>query len=193
MATKFRAIACIGKNYEIGKDGKLIWKLASDMKVFSTVTKWTAVIMGRKTWESIGKKSLPFRLNIVLSKDPSYKADDAITFPSFEAAKTFLNGEDIKEAWIIGGSKIYETALPDCEELFLTRIDEPCDEADTYFPEFEVATSAEDFSKMKNPFYLLWKSTKYNGNNVPWLPEKKREGGGETQFHFYHYRRVRKS
>lgn len=133
-------IAAIGKNRELGKDNKLIWKLPADMLRFKEITSGHTVIMGRKTFESIGKP-LTNRTNIVLSRDiePSGekiwdKLDDRIiTVSSIENILPKLKDEE--EYFIIGGASIYKQFLPYAKKLYITHIDDECKDADSFFPE----------------------------------------------------------
>jgi dihydrofolate reductase len=129
-------IAVIGKNKELGCDNKLLWNLPEDMKRFKRLTFGNVVIMGRKTFESIGS-ALPGRENIVISRNKNYKANKIKTVTSIEEAinlaeKKYKN----KEIFIIGGASVYKESLPSADRLYLTLIDDS-PEADTYFPEYE--------------------------------------------------------
>ena len=123
----------------IGLNGKLPWRLKSELAYFARVTKRggrNAVIMGRKTWESIPARfrPLPERVNVVLSRDASLVLDGAITATSVDDALARL-GDDIGRVFVIGGAQIYAAALahPAGQTVLLTRIDTPF-EVDTYFP-----------------------------------------------------------
>lgn len=124
-------IAALGENSEIGGKGKLLWKIPEDLKNFKEVTTGKTVIMGRKTWESLPVKPLPNRRNIIITRDPNYKATGAIVYNNLEDALK----EDGKIC-IIGGGEIYKQALPYANLLRLTRIYKTFPEADTFFPEF---------------------------------------------------------
>lgn len=151
-------IAAIGKNNELGKQGKLLWSLPADMKHFKETTSGHPVIMGRKTFESIGKP-LPNRKNIVITRDKKYQHDGIdITHSLNEAlsrARTTLAQD--KEIFIIGGAEIYEQAMPFANKLYITHIDAEDKKADTFFPEIIPIvwneTSHEEHKKdSKNPF-----------------------------------------
>jgi len=130
---KVSIIAAVGKNRGIGKDGKLLWRLSDDLKRFKALTKGHAVIMGRKTWDSIGRP-LPDRKNIVISRNPDFKAEGAIAVPSFEAALKEAAGD--MEVFVIGGGEIYKLALPMARTLYLTEVDADLP-ADAFFPELD--------------------------------------------------------
>jgi len=138
------AIAAIGKNRELGKDGKLIWRIQEDMRHFKDVTDSHPVIMGRKTYESIGR-ALPNRTNIIITRNADYKADDCIVVQSVEdaikeanqpkAGQPLAGKHDKEEIFIIGGGQIYEQAMHLTDRLYLTIVDESA-EADTFFPKY---------------------------------------------------------
>ena len=126
-------IAATDRNRVIGKAGALPWKLPADMRHFKEVTINHTVLMGRKTYESIGAR-LPDRRNIVISTNKELIAPGCLVVPSFEdAMKNVFPAEDVL---IIGGSKVYEASLPIAERMYLTEIDAEFD-GDTFFPEFD--------------------------------------------------------
>lgn len=125
-------IAAIGKNSELGKDNDLIWHFKEDMAFFKKVTTGHTVIMGRKTFESL-PKALPNRRNIVISSNHDYVAESAEVITSIDEAIELCKNDEI---FIIGGGKIYELMLPYADKLYLTEIEDTCEDADTYFPEF---------------------------------------------------------
>ena len=126
-------IAAIGKNNELGKGNALIWNLPADMKHFVKVTTAHAVVMGRKTFESIGKP-LPNRRNVVITRDLTYKKDGVEVAHSLAAALDLFSdpGEEI---FIIGGGELYKETMPIADKLYITHIDAEDKKADTFFPE----------------------------------------------------------
>lgn len=128
-------IAAIGKNRELGKDNKLLWSLPEDMARFKLLTKNHAVIMGQKTYESIGK-ALPERFNIVLSNDQNFHPSDSVVVGSIDEALRVAKENEEKEVFVIGGGQVYKQFMQYADRLYLTLIDAVA-EADTYFPEFE--------------------------------------------------------
>lgn len=122
-------IVAIGKDGAIGKGGDLIWKISEDLKRFKALTTGHPVIMGRKTWESLPKKPLPGRRNIILTRQPDFKAEGAEVVNSIEEAVRKTDGE---EPFIIGGAEIYKSFLPVTTRLYLTMVDEVCPDADAY-------------------------------------------------------------
>ena len=120
-------IAAVGKNYELGKDNKLIWHFKKDMEYFKEVTTGKTVVMGRKTYESIGRQ-LPNRRNIVITSR---------MLEGVETVKTIDEILDIHDdIFIIGGASIYEEFIKYADKIYLTLIDKEYD-ADTYFPTFD--------------------------------------------------------
>lgn len=128
-------IAIIGKNRELGKDNKLLWNIPSDLKRFKQITKGHPVIMGRKTFQSIGY-SLPDRPNIVISSNPSFLAEGATIVRSLNEALAFakkLPGND--EIFIIGGGNVYAQTINQANRIYLTIVDTTA-LADIYFPDY---------------------------------------------------------
>ena len=123
-------IVAIAKNHAIGKDNKLLWYLPNDLKHFKDVTTGHTVIMGRKTFDSVGKP-LPKRRNIVITRQ-AISIDGCEVVPSVEAAIELCKAED--EVFIVGGAEIYRQAIPLTNRIYLTIIDQDF-EGDTFFPE----------------------------------------------------------
>ena len=121
-------IAAVGKNLEIGKDGNLLWSIPNDLKYFQKLTTGKTIVMGRKTYESIGKP-LPNRKNIVLTRK-NIKINDVEVVNN---KNKILNIKE--EVFVIGGESIYNKFLPYASNIYLTEIEDEKD-ADTYFPEF---------------------------------------------------------
>lgn len=140
-------IAAIGKNRELGKDNKLIWHIPEDLKYFHDKTNGHVVIMGRNTFESIGKP-LPNRINIILSRDLDLEISDCIVADSLKKALEIAHEREKEEIFIIGGAKVYTDSLPFANKLYLTIINSESD-ADVYFPDysnFKVMKESEEFS-----------------------------------------------
>lgn len=137
-------IAVIGKNRELGKDNRLLWDIPEDMARFKRLTTGHPVIMGRRTYESIGRP-LPGRMNIIVSRETDYHIKGAAVVDSldmaFKVAEADKFSPDLRkdgtgEIFIIGGAKIYEQSLPYCGKLYLTVVDDET-AADVYFPSYE--------------------------------------------------------
>ena len=118
MRPYINIIVARSRNGVIGKDGKLPWYLPEDLKFFKEKTMGFPVIMGRKTWESIGKP-LKGRENVVLTKNPSYQVNGAIKVSSLEEALTLFTGD----IFVIGGATLYKQALPLTNKVWITEID----------------------------------------------------------------------
>lgn len=137
-------VAAIGKNRELGKNNKLLWHIPEDMKRFRQLTTGHVVIMGRKTYESIGRP-LPNRINIVITRDKKKlqsikRLNDLIICSSLEEAvekaKHEIRSSRLPdEIFIIGGGQIYQQALPVTDKLYLTIVEGNFD-ADTFFPDY---------------------------------------------------------
>ncbi|MDO8498015.1 MAG: dihydrofolate reductase, partial [bacterium] len=135
---KISMIAAIGKRRELGKENKLLWHIPSDMKRFRQITVNHAVIMGRKTYESIGRP-LPKRTNIVVTRDINFKADGCIVVHSLEEGIEVGKTHEKEELFIIGGAQIYTQGLQYADRLYMTLIDGEFD-ADAFFPEYSEFT-----------------------------------------------------
>ena len=135
-------VVAVSKNGIIGRSGKLPWRLASDVKFFKKITMGKPIIMGRKTWESLPRRPLPGRDNIVLTRDRNYRADGAIVVTSVEAALAEAKSRALSagagEIAVIGGAEIYELFLPIAHRIYLTVVDLHV-EGDTRFPSFDPA------------------------------------------------------
>ena len=126
-------IVSMGRNRVIGRNNKIPWYLPADLKRFKQLTTGKPIIMGRKTFESIGRP-LPNRTNIIVTHDANYKAEGCIVVHSVEEALKAAEGSE--EIMVIGGSKIYEQFFPISNKIYLTVIDEDFD-GDTLFPEYK--------------------------------------------------------
>lgn len=128
-------IAAIGKNNELGKGNDLLWYMPADFKHFKDTTTGSAIIMGRKTFESIGKP-LPGRQNIVITRDKTFKQQNIEVVHSLkEALETSRQDLDEKEVFVIGGGEIYKQAMEVADKLYITHVDMTDKDADTFFPE----------------------------------------------------------
>ena len=126
-------VAAMAKNRVIGKDNQMPWHLPADLKHFKAVTMGKPIIMGRKTYESIGRP-LPGRQNIVISRDPNYQLPGCDTATSFNAALELIKQQN--EIMVVGGGQLYRETLPLANKLYLTFIDLSV-EGDTQFPAYE--------------------------------------------------------
>lgn len=140
---KLSAIAAIGENRELGKDGDLLWRIKADHARMRDLTTGHPLIMGRKTYESIGRP-LPNRTTIIITSNTDYEVEGCVVTHSLDEAIHAAAHTDTDEAFIFGGAKIYELALPQTERLYLTRIHATDPEADTFFPAYDEFTTVVD-------------------------------------------------
>ncbi len=156
-------IAAIGQNNEIGKAGKLLWSLPADMRHFKETTSGHAVIMGRKTFESIGRP-LPDRENIVVTRDAAYyvpgvtvvhSLDEALRFAALEQGKHFEEKQEETEVFVIGGGELYKEAIARAQKLYITHVRAADPEADAFFPaigpDWKEVLHEEHATDEKNP------------------------------------------
>lgn len=137
-------IAAIGRNLELGCKGDLVWHISADLRHFKQLTTGHPVIMGRRTWESLPKRPLPGRKNIVLTRSGS-PMEGAVMAASVEEAVAACDGEEMP--FVIGGADIYRQFLPVATKLYITNIDaEPAAEVDAWFPEFRETLTLESAS-----------------------------------------------
>ena len=140
-------VCAMAKNRVIGKDNQMPWHLPADLKHFKSVTMSKPIVMGRKTYESIGRP-LPGRQNVVISRNSDYKLDGCDVVNSINSAITLLS--DHEEIMIIGGGFLYSQMIEQADKLFLTFIDLEVD-GDTQFPEFEHLNLTETASEQHKP------------------------------------------
>lgn len=126
------AIAAMDENRVIGKDNQLPWRLPADLQHFKALTTGHPILMGRKTYESIGRP-LPHRLNIVMTRDQNYSAAGCEVVTSVAAALTLATQQQSKEIFIIGGAEIYQQLLPEIERIYLTIVHHQF-AGDVFFP-----------------------------------------------------------
>ena len=137
--TRLVLIAAVARNGVIGKDGRMPWHLAADLQHFKRLTMGHAMLMGRRTWDSLGR-ALPGRRSIVISRDPGWHADGAEHAASLPAALAMVAAE--AQAFVIGGAQLYAQALPLADELRLTEIDRDF-AGDARFPAWDRAAFTE--------------------------------------------------
>ncbi len=144
-----KIIVATSKNNVIGDSNKLIWHLPADLKRFKEITTGHPIVMGRKTYESIGRP-LPNRRNIIITRDEQYEVDGCEVVNSIEEALLLTNND----CFIIGGGEIYKQSLPIAQQIFMTIIDEDFD-GDTNFPELDkswyVSSKVNHQQDEKNP------------------------------------------
>jgi dihydrofolate reductase len=126
-------VVAVARNGVIGRDNQLPWRLPDDLAYFKRVTMGRPVVMGRRTFESIGK-ALPGRANIVVTHNSSFRAPGCTVVHSLDAA--WKAAGDADEACVIGGTSLFEEALPTADVIHLTEVEADV-EGDTYFPPFD--------------------------------------------------------
>ncbi len=142
MESKISIIAAIGRNRELGKGNELLWRIPDDLKRFKELTTGHPVIMGRKTFDSIGKP-LPNRTNIVVTRDGSWTSEGTLVAHSLDEAFEIAHSAPGSEAYfVIGGAQMYAEALSLADTLYLTLIDARSD-ADAFFPEYREQFTCE--------------------------------------------------
>ncbi len=128
-------IAVIGKNRELGRDNDLLWHIPGDLPRFKKLTTGHPIIMGRKTFESIGKP-LADRTNIVISSRPSFHPDGVVVVSSIsEAMEKAKNAPGQEETFVVGGGKVFAQTINEADRLYLTVVDITA-EADVFFPDY---------------------------------------------------------
>ncbi len=141
-------VVAVADNGLIGRDNGLPWHIPADLKYFKSVTMGKPIVMGRKTFESIGRP-LPGRTNIVITRNGDYAADGIKVVTTIDAAID-LAATETDEVMIIGGAQIYKSAFPKCNRLYLTEV-HLSPEGDAFFPDYDksewVETKREDFAK----------------------------------------------
>ena len=157
-----KLIVAAERNWAIGKNNKLMWSIPADMKFFRETTQGNVVIMGRKTLESFPQgQPLKNRVNIVITRNPSYKVKDAVVVHSVEEAIEESRKYD-GDVFVIGGESIYRAMLPYCDTALVTRIDYAY-EADTWFPNLDKDEEWEltDEGEEQTCFDLEYAFTRY--------------------------------
>jgi len=143
-------VAARARNGVIGRDGDLPWRLRGDLQRFKAVTMGKPCLMGRTTWESLPRRPLPGRLNLVLTRDESFEAKGAVVCTSLpealEMAREQAREDGVEEICVIGGAQLYEAVLDRADRLYLTEVEaEP--EGDTHFPAFDEGAFVEGTSE----------------------------------------------
>ncbi len=149
-SVKISLIVARARNGVIGREGQLPWRLSADLAFFKKVTTGHPIIMGRTTWESLPKKPLPNRENIVLTRDWQFEAEGARVFsslrPALEAGRALARASSVQEVFGIGGQSLYASLLPQADLLYITEVHADV-EGDVMFPAFDETAFEEVTSK----------------------------------------------
>jgi dihydrofolate reductase len=158
----YTLVAALGKNRELGLNNNLLWRLPEDLKNFKALTIGKTMVMGRKTFESIGKP-LPKRETIILTRDKSYTQDGCVVLHSLEEVDEYAKENDLGELMIVGGGEIYKLYLERSQVMYLSFVDYD-GQADTFFPEFDQNEWNRDVLDIyeAGEKTLSWKFCKYS-------------------------------
>ncbi|MCX7086000.1 MAG: dihydrofolate reductase [Methylococcales bacterium] len=137
---KISLIVAMATNRAIGLDNKMPWHLSADLKKFKAITMGSPIVMGRKTYESIGRP-LPGRSNIIISRNLDYQQTDCLVFNDIKTAIA-ASSKESEEIFIIGGAELYKATLPLADNLYLTLINQEFT-GDTFFPEIDFKAWSE--------------------------------------------------
>ncbi len=139
-------VVAVARNGVIGRDGQLPWRLSTDLKLFRRLTMGKPIVMGRKTWETLPKRPLDGRDNIVVTRDAAFRAEGAIVAHSVDdalrIARDLADARGVDEVAVIGGAEIYRATLAAAGRIYLTEVD-ALPEGDTQFPELDPAVWRE--------------------------------------------------
>ena len=127
-------VVAASTNNAIGKENKLLWHLPNDLKFFKNKTWAMPVLMGRKSFESLGKRPLNGRINIVLSSSKYFKGEGIVLVDNLKDAYFFARQNDYKEIMILGGAHVYEQTIEDADNIYITRVHQVFEDADAFFP-----------------------------------------------------------
>jgi dihydrofolate reductase len=133
--SRIALVVAVSRNGVIGRASGLPWHISSDLKRFKALTMGKPLIMGRKTWESLPKKPLPGRRNIVITRQANYRAEGAVVVA--DATTALAAAGQVEEISVIGGAEIFHLFLPQAQRIYLTEVDLEV-EGDTYFPRIEL-------------------------------------------------------
>ena len=156
-------VVAASENNAIGLNNQLLWHLPKDMRFFKNTTWGMPILMGRKTFESMGSKPLNGRLNIIITRNKNWVIEDVTVVHTMEQAIALAHKFSYKELLVIGGGEIYEMALPMAAKIWLTRVHTTI-EGDVYFPklntEWEMVSSTQNTADEKHKFsfdFECWK------------------------------------
>jgi dihydrofolate reductase len=157
-------IVAAGTNNAIGKDNQLLWHLPKDLQFFKQTTWAMPVVMGRKTFESLGGKPLNGRVNIIITRQKDWSHEGVVVVHSLADALFFAKESDYNEVFIAGGGEIYAQAMPQANKIFMTRVDAVID-GDTFFPEID----SSDFALSNEVLHAPHEKHAYGFSFQTWL------------------------
>lgn len=157
-------IVAASNNNAIGKDNQLLWHLPKDLQFFKQTTWAMPVVMGRKTFESLGGKPLNGRVNIIITRQKDWSHEGVVVVHSLADAIFFAKESDYKEVFIAGGGEIYAQAMSQANKIYMTRVDAVI-EGDTFFPEID----SSDFALSNEVSHAAHEKHAYGFSFQTWL------------------------
>jgi len=157
-------IVAAGTNNAIGKDNQLLWHLPKDLQFFKQTTWAMPVVMGRKTFESLGGKPLNGRVNIIITRQKDWSHEGVVVVHSLADAVFFAKESDYNEVFIAGGGEIYAQAMSQANKIYMTRVDAVID-GDTFFPEID----SSDFALSNEVSHAAHEKHAYGFSFQTWL------------------------
>ncbi len=157
-------IVAAGTNNAIGKDNQLLWHLPKDLQFFKQTTWAMPVVMGRKTFESLGGKPLNGRVNIIITRQKDWSHEGVVVVHSLADALFFAKESDYKEVFIAGGGEIYAQAMSQANKIYMPRVDAVI-EGDTFFPEID----SSDFALSNEVSHAAHEKHAYGFSFQTWL------------------------
>ena len=155
------AIVAVDENWGIGYNGDLLEHIPEDLKYFKQLTSGNTIVMGRKTWDSLPKKPLPNRFNIVITSQERHFEEMTAFIPFSEAVSRLKHSPKEDDLFIIGGGQIYKELLPYCDRVYVTKIFKNHNQVDTYFPNLDESeewtpAACTDIRQYKDLTYQFW-------------------------------------
>ncbi|HEX5154486.1 MAG TPA: dihydrofolate reductase [Parafilimonas sp.] len=157
-------VVAASTNNAIGKDNKLLWNLPNDLRFFKNVTWAMPVLMGRKSFDSLGNKPLNGRINIVLTSGRFLKGEGIVVVNKIKNAEFFAKENDYKELMILGGGNVYAQTIDNADKIYITRVHHVFEDADTFFPvidekKWKLVSNEDHFKDDKHAYdysFQLW-------------------------------------
>ena len=155
------AIVAVDENWGIGYNGDLLEHIPEDLKYFKQLTSGNTIVMGRKTWDSLPKKPLPNRFNVVITSQERHFEEMTAFIPFSEAVSRLKHSPKEDDWFIIGGGQIYKELLPYCDRVYVTKIFKNHNQVDTYFPNLDESeewtpAACTDIRQYKDLTYQFW-------------------------------------